>query len=109
MISDLVPDVDALLDAILTELSRNTPSSEPPHDQHIPTHPRNKEDDYTADMAGLRREFLHEQTGVSLDHVGHFSVDPSTLPGNVENFSGVAQVPIGIAGPLRINGERGTG
>ncbi len=31
------------------------------------------------------------------------------LPGNVENFSGVAQVPIGAAGPLRINGEHAQG
>jgi hydroxymethylglutaryl-CoA reductase (NADPH) len=74
-----------------------------------PSVPRNKEDDYTADMAARRRQFLHDQTGVSLDHVGHFSVDPAALPGNVENLSGVAQVPIGIAGPLRINGEHARG
>jgi hydroxymethylglutaryl-CoA reductase (NADPH) len=31
------------------------------------------------------------------------------LPGNIENFVGVAQVPIGLAGPLRINGEHAQG
>src|SRR6202022_4805594 len=35
--------------------------------------------------------------------------DPDRLRGNVENFAGVAQVPIGIAGPLRINGEHARG
>ena len=70
-----------------------------------PRIPRDKEDDYTVDMARRRRNFLREQTGASLAHVGQFSFDPGVLPGNVENFSGVAQVPIGIAGPLRINGE----
>jgi len=74
-----------------------------------PRIPRDREHDYTEDMAGRRREFLREQTGASLAHVGRFSVDPGALPGNVENFSGVAQVPIGIAGPLRINGEDAQG
>jgi hydroxymethylglutaryl-CoA reductase (NADPH) len=74
-----------------------------------PRVPRDKEDDYTAEMAAQRRGFLRDQTGVSLDHVGHFSLDPGALPGNIENFSGVAQIPIGVAGPLAINGEHAQG
>ena len=74
-----------------------------------PRIPRDTEDDYTPDMAADRREFLREQTGASLEHVGAFSFDPGVLPGNVENFSGVAQVPLGVAGPLRMNGEHAQG
>src|SRR5690349_22805773 len=74
-----------------------------------PRVPRSKEADYTTEMAAQRREFLREQTGASLEHVGSFSLDPSVLPGNIENFTGVAQVPIGVAGPLRINGEHARG
>ena len=36
-----------------------------------------------------------EQT--RLDHVGQYSFDPKTLQGNIENFIGAAQVPIGLA------------
>ena len=74
-----------------------------------PRIPRDKENDYTVESAAQRREFLREQTGADLEHVGSFSFDPGALPGNVENFSGVAQVPVGVAGPLRINGEHAQG
>lgn len=71
--------------------------------------PRDKENDYTAEMAQRRREFASRCTGVQLEHVGRFSLDPGTLPGNVENFLGVTQVPIGLAGPLLIDGEHARG
>jgi len=71
--------------------------------------PRSREDDYTREMADARRRFVKEQTGASLTNVGSFSIDPATLPGNIENFMGVAQVPIGLAGPLTINGENAKG
>ncbi len=71
--------------------------------------PRDRENDYTFEAAAARRDFLREQTGVALEHVSHYSFDPSVLPGNVEHFSGVAQVPIGIAGPLLVDGEHARG
>jgi hydroxymethylglutaryl-CoA reductase (NADPH) len=70
-----------------------------------PKIPRDKANDYTNENAARRRDFVTQQTGAALSHVGEYSIDPSTLPGNIENFTGVAQVPMGIAGPLRINGE----
>ncbi|HEX8198777.1 MAG TPA: hydroxymethylglutaryl-CoA reductase [Pyrinomonadaceae bacterium] len=71
--------------------------------------PRNKENDYTQEAAAKRRRFAQEQTGVELDHVGQFSFDTSVLPGNIENFIGAAQIPIGLAGPLLVNGEHARG
>ncbi len=71
--------------------------------------PRATPDDYTREAAEARRDFLRERTGASLEHVGSFSLDPAELPGNIEHFTGVAQVPIGVAGPLLVDGEHAQG
>jgi hydroxymethylglutaryl-CoA reductase (NADPH) len=67
--------------------------------------PRSNGDDYTREMAGTRRAFVTAHAGVELSHTSRYSFDPQVLPGNIENFVGVAQVPIGVAGPIRIDGE----
>jgi hydroxymethylglutaryl-CoA reductase (NADPH) len=71
--------------------------------------PRDRDDDYTREAAQRRREFAEERSGASLEHVSSYSFDPATLTGNVEQFVGVAQVPIGLAGPLLVNGEHASG
>lgn len=67
--------------------------------------PRNSGNDYTDEMARARREVVEAETGAALKHLGQYSIDPALLPGNIEGFSGVAQVPLGFAGPLLVNGE----
>lgn len=71
--------------------------------------PRSSDGDYTSEMAARRREFARARTGADLSHLAHFSVSPSLVSGNVENFIGVAQVPIGLAGPIRVEGEHAGG
>jgi hydroxymethylglutaryl-CoA reductase (NADPH) len=71
--------------------------------------PRDREDDYTPDAIVRRAEFVRERTGVSLEHVTSYSFDPQIATGNIEQFLGVAQVPIGLAGPLLVNGEHAQG
>ena len=71
--------------------------------------PRSPDDDYSRSMAETRRDFLTQQTSASLNHIGQYSFEPSVLPGNVEQFIGVAQVPIGVAGPLLVHGEHAQG
>lgn len=71
--------------------------------------PRDKSHDYSEAMAQQRREFVQEKTTVRLDHVGHYSIDPQATAGNIENFTGVAQVPIGLVGPLYVVGEHAQG
>ena len=48
--------------------------------------------------------FLTEKTGEDLTHTGNFSIDPASLQGNVDNYIGIVQMPVGIAGPLLIDG-----
>jgi len=67
------------------------------------------DDDYTSAAARRRLAFLAEQTGARPEHIGRYSFDPAVVAGNVENFIGVAQVPIGIAGPLLVDGEHAHG
>ncbi len=71
--------------------------------------PRDKENDYTKVIAEQRREFAREQTDVELNHVRQYSFEPEILQGNIENFIGVAQIPIGLAGALLVNGEYAKG
>ncbi len=81
---------------------------QPTRPDRVPV-PRAADGDYTREAADARRAFATERTGASLKHVGHYSQDPAALTGNVEHFIGVAQVPIGLAGPLLVNGEHAQG
>jgi hydroxymethylglutaryl-CoA reductase (NADPH) len=83
-------------DAIAEKVKRNTV-------------PHSKENDHTTEMVKARQAFVEEYTGYKLQHIDKFSFDPTITQGNIENFSGVAQIPIGFAGPIRINGEHAQG
>ncbi|MEJ2748177.1 MAG: hydroxymethylglutaryl-CoA reductase [Anaerolineae bacterium] len=71
--------------------------------------PRSNTDDYTPDVIQQRQKFVEGFTGQKLDHITHYSFDPHIAQGNIENFSGVAQIPIGFAGPITIHGEHAQG
>ncbi len=71
--------------------------------------PRDKENDHSREMASQRAAFVAEVTGAKLDTVASYSIDPDVTRGNIENFVGTAQVPIGIAGPLKMAGEHAQG
>ena len=71
--------------------------------------PRDDGDDYDAGIIGQRRAFIEQVSGTKLQHLTQYSFDPHLAKGNCENFVGVAQVPIGFAGPLRVNGEHADG
>lgn len=71
--------------------------------------PRDPHDDYAPDIISKRQQYFEDFSGATIDHVGKYSIDPKVLAGNVEHFIGVAQVPIGVAGPVTIDGEHAIG
>jgi hydroxymethylglutaryl-CoA reductase (NADPH) len=73
------------------------------------TLPRDTADDYSRKIVRARQQFILDQTGAKLDHVGRYSIEPGVTRGNIEHFTGVAQVPLGFAGPLLVNGQHAQG
>jgi len=71
--------------------------------------PRSREDDYSPEIIAERQKFIEEKTGAELNHTKQYSYDPHVMAGNIENIWGVVQVPIGVAGPLLVNGEHAQG
>lgn len=74
-----------------------------------PAIPYDKESDLGSRIIRKRQRFIEKQTGTSLKHIVKYSIDPKTTSGNIENFTGVAQIPLGFAGPLLVNGEHAQG
>jgi hydroxymethylglutaryl-CoA reductase (NADPH) len=71
--------------------------------------PRSADDDYAEAAIRARQQFAEEFTQQEFKHLPQYSFDPHQLQGNCENFVGVAQVPVGLAGPLTVNGEHAQG
>lgn len=75
---------------------------------HIP-HAKGSPEDYSPDLIEARQRYVERVTGVHLEHIGGFSIPPGETRGNIENLTGVAQIPLGIAGPLLVDGEHARG
>mgnify|MGYP000633953033 FL=1 len=58
-----------------------------------------------ATAAAARRRLLASEVGIDLDTVGDYSFDAALADANIENMVGAAQIPLGIAGPLPVDGE----
>jgi len=71
--------------------------------------PYDKENDWSRDAVARRQQFIERVSGVKPRHLWSFSFDPVSTRGNIENLTGAAQVPIGFAGPLHVNGEHAQG
>lgn len=70
---------------------------------------REGEDDYTAAAVQERRQFVRDFTNADPEHLFQPSFEPEEAQGNIEHYTGVAQVPLGFAGPLTVTGEEAQG
>ena len=58
-----------------------------------------------ADAAtAARRRLLADETGADLESIGAYAFDAAAAEPNVENMVGAAQVPMGIVGPVTVDG-----
>jgi len=54
----------------------------------------------------IRRKVLEKMRNTSLENIGKYSMDMNlTAKRNIENSIGCAQIPIGVAGPLKVTGD----
>lgn len=71
--------------------------------------PYDAERDYEEEAIRNRQKFIEQFSRVSLRHLKNYSFDPQLTRGNIENFTGVAQIPLGFAGPVKVDGEYANG
>jgi hydroxymethylglutaryl-CoA reductase (NADPH) len=71
--------------------------------------PRLKDNGYDLERVGRRRLWVENKTGSQLPHIGGQSWDSEQTRGNIENPIGIAQIPMGVAGPVLIHGQNANG
>ncbi|MFC7077130.1 hydroxymethylglutaryl-CoA reductase (NADPH) [Haloarcula halophila] len=59
--------------------------------------------------ATARRRLLAAETGADLSTVGDYGFDAGEADSNIENMVGTAQVPMGVVGPLPVDGGAADG
>jgi hydroxymethylglutaryl-CoA reductase (NADPH) len=89
----------------VSDIDDSGPTSDKPALRRLPS---------TTDLsreATLARQAQLRATGYAIDAIADLppGYDPSVLSGSIEGFIGFARMPLGVAGPIRINGSAARG
>jgi hydroxymethylglutaryl-CoA reductase (NADPH) len=58
----------------------------------------------------IRRKFIEEVSNSKIEHLSNYSIDmEAASKKNIEQPIGAVQIPVGIAGPLKVNGDYAKG
>ncbi|WP_440766232.1 hydroxymethylglutaryl-CoA reductase (NADPH) [Natronorubrum sp. DTA7] len=55
--------------------------------------------------AEARRLYVERETGTDLESIGDYTFPAERAEPNIENMIGAAQIPMGVVGPVDVNGE----
>jgi hydroxymethylglutaryl-CoA reductase (NADPH) len=73
-------------------------------------HEIDKHTESVIEALDIRREFVEKFANTSMEHVSKYSLDmEEAMKRNIENPIGTIQIPLGVAGPLKILGEHAEG
>ena len=74
-----------------------------------PLVPRFAQADLEEHSIARRREWVEQRLGVNLSQIGAGGPSGPSVKGNIENPIGSVQMPLGIAGPLKVQGKYAEG
>lgn len=71
--------------------------------------PRKKKTQDTSEHVHVVKHWLKERFDRTFPHINSYSFSPDDVRRNIENFVGVAQTPVGVGGPIKVNGQYAQG